>query len=186
MKLLIAVTMAISLAGTAPSRAESGDDKDSPLAALAKKSKKTSQAPVMTNQDLRTTKSRVTIPPGDGPAAAAAESGEGSADGDKAEGAPEGAPEGEAEEKTGAELRAERQKELQTSVDQQRDRISQLTAKKQAAQLELNDQTTNYPGNKRRATQMQLIENCDKEIADAEAQIADLRNQARRAGVAVR
>jgi hypothetical protein len=182
MKLLIAVTMAISLAGTAPSRAESGDDKDSPLAALAKKSKKTSQAPVMTNQDLRTTKSRVTIPPGDGPAAAAAESGEGSADGDKAE----GAPEGEAEEKTGAELRAERQKELQTSVDQQRDRISQLTAKKQAAQLELNDQTTNYPGNKRRATQMQLIENCDKEIADAEAQIADLRNQARRAGVAVR
>jgi len=185
MKVLAAVLLTLFAAGTAVAGTPSEKEKkDSPLAALAKKTEKKSSTKVIRADDLRKAKSRVTIPPapannqeaaGDGEAAPATEGG--------AEG--EGAGEGEAET-TPSDERAQQQSQLQQQIDEQRELIQRLQAQNEEAQTQLNNQALAYPGNPRRAQLMERIENNNGQIAAANQTIADLQTQARRAGVTVR
>jgi len=190
MKVLAAVLLTLFAAGTATAGLQSDKDKkkDSPLAALAKKTEKKSSTKVIRADDLRKAKSRVTIPPTTGNNQDAAEDGEAaSAAEGGAEGGAEGEGEGEGEgEATPADERAEQQSQLQQQVDEQRELIQRLQAQNEEAQTQLNNQALAYPGNPRRAQLMERIEKNNEQIAAANQTIADLQSQARRAGVAVR
>jgi hypothetical protein len=184
MKVLAAVLLTLFAAGTATAGTSEKEKKDSPLAALAKKTEKKSSTKVIKADDLRKTKSRVTIPPATGNNQEAAEEGEAApATEGGAEG--EGAGEGEAEA-TPTDERAQQQSELQQQIDQQRELIQRLQAQNEEAQTQLNNQALAYPGNPRRAQLMERIEKNNEQIAAANQTIADLQTQARRAGVAAR
>jgi hypothetical protein len=96
---------------------------------------------------------------------------------------PAAAP-GATPEKTDAELRAEKQAEIQKRVDEQKARMDKVREVMAEAQLELNDLANQTFGG-RRAALMKLIDDGNAELAACEARIADLEEEARRAGVRV-
>jgi hypothetical protein len=191
MKLLAAVLLTLFAASVVSAGPQSKEKKDSPLAALAKRSEKKSSTKVIRANDLRNAKSRVTIPPATGANQPASGDGEAAAEGSTSEGGASegGASEGGASaegEATPADERAQQQSDLQKQVDEQRELIQRLQAQNEEAQTQLNDQRLAYPGNPRRAQLMERIETNNAQIAQANQTIADLQTQARRSGVSVR
>lgn len=87
-------------------------------------------------------------------------------------------------EKTDEELRAEKQADIQKRVDEQKARMDKVREVMAEAQTELNDLANQTFGG-RRAALMKLIDDGNAELAACEARIADLEEEARRAGVRV-
>lgn len=96
---------------------------------------------------------------------------------------PAAAP-GATPEKTDGELRAEKQADIQKRIDEQKARMDKVKEVMAEAQAELNDLANQTLGG-RRASLMKLIDDGNAELAACEARIADLEEEARRAGVRV-
>jgi hypothetical protein len=124
---------------------------------------------VLTNDDLRSAQGNVIVL-GGVPAS--------SATGAPAAGAA-------AAEPTDAETREQKRADLQAQLDAQADFIKRLRESADQTQSELND-LGNYVFGGRRAALAQIVEERQKQIAEAEQAIADLEEQARRAGVSLR
>lgn len=146
------------------------------LAKAAEKQKKARRgdSKVYTEADIRggPSSSRLAVPPGAA----------------RASGAPAGqaaAASGGAGEKSDDELRAEKKAEVEKKIQDARTRIADTRKAIENAQLELND-VSNYTYGPRRAQIQKFIEDGQKEIAAQEQSIADLEEQARRAGIPIR
>ena len=174
----IALVLAAGLAVPAAALAQ----EKSTLAEQAEKTKKdrekkrkqagtSSPAKVLTNDDLRSAHGNVivlggvpassaTVTPAAGAGAAAAEP-------------------------TDAETREQKRADLQAQLEAQADFIKRLRESADQTQAELND-LGNYVFGGRRAALAQIVEERQRQIAEAERAIADLEEQARRAGVSLR
>jgi hypothetical protein len=175
----IALVLAASLAVPAASLAQ----EKSTLAEQAEKTKKDREkkrkdagtsgpAKVLTNDDLRSAQGNVIVLAGV-PAT--------SATGTPAAGAAATA----ATEPADEDLREQKRADLQAELDAQVDLIKRLRESADQMQSELND-LGNYVFGGRRAALAQIVEDRQKQIAEAERAIADLEEQARRAGVSLR
>ena len=129
-------------------------------------------AKVITNDDLRSAHGNVIVL-GGVPASAAP--------GTPAAGAGASA----SKESTPEELREQKRADLQTQLEAQADLIKRLRESADQMQSELND-LGSYMFGGRRAALAQIVEERQKQIAEAERAIADLEEQARRAGVSLR
>jgi hypothetical protein len=163
-----ALAVAALLCAAAPLAAQS-----LPEAAEKQKKERKGQAKVYTDDDLRKAGTRVATP---GEAAPAT-------DATKAETAAPGVKP-KAEEKTDEQLRAEKKADLEKRIQEQLAIIVQVRKVMDDAQRELND-LSNYTMGPRRAGLAKVVEDGNAEIAKANAAIADIEEQARRAGVSV-
>ena len=147
------------------------------LAKAAEKQKKARRgdSKVYTEADIRggPSSSRLAVPSGAAPATAAPAGQAGAA------------ASGGAGEKSEDELRAEKKAEIEKKIQDARTRIADARKAIENAQLELND-VSNYTYGPRRAEIQKFIEDGQKEIAAQEQSIADLEEQARRAGIPIR
>ena len=104
----------------------------------------------------------------------------------KAAGAATHAPKDKEAEKpkelTEDERREKQRSDLQAKLDAEVKKIADLRKANEDAQRDLND-LTNYSFGGQRATLAQTVEKNNQEIAQAEQTIADLQEQARRAGM---
>jgi hypothetical protein len=91
---------------------------------------------------------------------------------------------GEGEEKSPSELREEKRAEIQRKIDEQVGLIRAVQEVIDETQLELNDLTDLTFGSRRQKL-LNLIESSKAEIAGFEQEIANLEEEARRAGVRV-
>jgi len=156
-------------------------EKDNPsLADVARKTrkdqekKKTAAAKVYTDDDLRTAHGNATVlTDSASPASPSSATAAGAA----------ATPAGK--EPTDAELREQKRADLQSQLDAQLDYVKRLREAVDQNQSELND-LTNYLWGGRRANLAQAVDQRNQQIAEAERAIADLEEQARRAGVALR
>jgi hypothetical protein len=174
---LLAACLALPVASFA-------QEKDNPsLADVARKTrkdqekkKKTSGTPgtakVYTEDDLRTAHGNASVVEDSSAPAAGATASAGEA------GSASKAP-------TDAELREQKRASLQAQLDAQADFIKRLREAADANQSELND-LSNYLFGGRRANLARAVDERNQQIAQAEQAIADLEEQARRAGVALR
>jgi DNA repair exonuclease SbcCD ATPase subunit len=87
--------------------------------------------------------------------------------------------------KTDDEARAEKKAELEKKMKQWTDFVAETQKAMQTAQTELNDMGGATFGN-RRAGLQKIIDEGTQHIAEAQQAIADLQEQARRAGIALR
>jgi len=87
--------------------------------------------------------------------------------------------------KSDDELRAEKKAELEKKMKQWTDFISETKKAMDAAQLEMNDLGGATLGS-RRAGLQKIIDEGNQHIAEAQQAMADLQEQARRAGLALR
>jgi DNA repair exonuclease SbcCD ATPase subunit len=145
------------------------------MAQAAEKQKKARRGDtkVLTEADLRSAGgARLAVPAGSAPAAEAAAP-------TAASGAP-GTP-----EKSEDEKRAERKAEIEAKMQEARARIEELQKAITQAQAEMND-VSNYTYGPRRAGLQKHIDDSQAEIAAKNQAIADLQEQARREGIAVR
>jgi hypothetical protein len=175
----IGFVLAASLAVPAAVLAQ---EKTTSLAEQAEKTKKDREkrkaagvpgsAKVITNDDLRSAQGNVIVL-GGVPASAPAPG----APGTPAAAAGATAP-------TDAELRDQKRADLQAQLDAQADLIKRLRESADQTQTELND-LGNYVFGGRRAALAQIVEERQKQVAEAERAIADLEEQARRAGVSL-
>lgn len=94
------------------------------------------------------------------------------------------AGEGEAPPKTDEELRAEKKTDLEKRLKMQNDIIAATRKMMDEVQLELND-TGNLTFGGRREALMKIMDEHKQEIAQAEAAIEQIREEARRAGIAL-
>ena len=142
-------------------------------AAERQKKARKGQTKVITEDELRNVRTKYVAPAVDGapPPATAGQPA-----------APGAAP--AAKEKTDAELRAEKKAEIDKKVKQWTDFIAETKKAMDRAQLELNDLSSATFGD-RRAGLQRILDDGNQYIADAQKQIADLEEQARRAGIAV-
>lgn len=145
------------------------------LAKAAEKQKKARKGDtrVYTEADIRggAGASRLAVPPGAAAAAAPA-----------AQAAPAARAAGE---KTDEEIRAEKRADIEKKIQEARALIEETRKAIDGAQLELND-VSNYTYGPRRAEIQKFIEDGQKQIAAQEQAIADLEEQARRAGIPIR
>jgi DNA repair exonuclease SbcCD ATPase subunit len=145
-------------------------------AAERQKKARTGQTKVITDAELRNNRSKAYNPASvDGAApAASAETG-----------APTpAAPGASAAPKSPDQLRAEKKAELEGKIKQWDDFIAETTKAMEGAQAELNDLRDATLGN-RRAGLQRVLDEGNQHIAEAQQTIADLREQARRSGVAL-
>jgi len=174
----IALVLAAGLAVPAASLAQ----EKSSLAEQAEKTKKDREkkrkeagtsgaAKVLTNDDLRSAQGNVIVL-GGVPATSAT-------------GTPAAGAAAEAKEPTDEEVREQKRADLQADLDVQADFIKRLRESVDQMQAELND-LSNYMYGGRRGALAQIVEERQKQIAEAERAIADLEEQARRAGVSLR
>jgi len=145
------------------------------LAAAAEKQKKarTGQTKVVTEEDLRGNRSGYVAAQASGTSSATAEApkpGASPAAGEKA--------------KTDDEQKAEKRAAISKQMKQWTDFIADTRKSMAGAQLELND-LSNYTAGNRRAGLQKILDEGNKLIADAEAEIAKLEEEARRAGISV-
>jgi hypothetical protein len=173
----IALVLAAGLAVPAASLAQ----EKTTLAEQAEKTKKdrekkrkeagtTAPAKVLTNDDLRSAQGNVIVLGG-----VAASS----------TGTPAAGAGAAAAEPTDEEAREQKRADLQAQLDAQADFIKRLRESADQMQSELND-LGNYVYGGRRAALAQIVEERQKQVAEAERAIADLEEQARRAGVSLR
>ena len=172
---MIVWVLAIGLAVPAPAAEESLADR----AARARKTKPAAGSPaapgkVLTNEDLANAKGTVIVLPE--PAVEAEASTEGST-GEKAARPAKPQP-------TDEEIRAQAGAALQKKIDSEAEFIRAGQKAIAEWQAELND-ITNYTFGTRRAALMQNIEDARKSLADAQRNIDDLEDQARRQGIRV-
>jgi DNA repair exonuclease SbcCD ATPase subunit len=144
------------------------------LAEKQKKARKGQPAKVITAEDLKNPRARVEIPPAQEPSGGAAS---------EAAKPPAGADAAKPE-KTEEEQRAEKRAEIEKKIKEHQDRIADVRAQMDAAQTELNDLSTLTYGGRREAL-MKLLAEGEAEIAKANQAIADLQEQARRAGLPI-
>ena len=86
--------------------------------------------------------------------------------------------------KTDAEQRAEKKAEIEEKIKLSTEHVAETRQKMEQAQNELND-LTNITFGGRRDALLKVLEDGAKQIADTEQSIADLREQARRSGIAI-
>jgi len=143
------------------------------LAQAAEKQKKSrhGDVKVYTEADLRSAGgARVATPPEVAPLTATAQAG--------------GAATAGATEKSEEEQRAEKRADIEKKLQDARARIESLRKAIDQAQLELND-VSNYTYGPRRAQIQKFMDDGKQQIAAQEQAIADLLEQARRAGIPV-
>jgi hypothetical protein len=163
-----ALAVAVVLCAAVPLSAQSLTE-----AAEKQKKERKGQPKVYTEDDLRKAGARVATPPEIAPA------------GDPAKPEPAAAAaKPKADEKTDDQLRAEKKAELEKKIQEQQAIIVQVRKAMADAQRELGD-ITNYTMGPRRAALMKVLDDGNAEIAKANAAIADVEEQARRAGVSV-
>jgi hypothetical protein len=163
-----ALAVAVLLWAAAPLAAQS-----LPEAADKQKKERKGQAKVYTDDDLRKAGARTATPPEIGAPADAA----------KAEPAA-AATKPKADEKTDDQLRAEKKADLEKKFQEQQAIIVQVRKAMDDAQRELSD-LSNYTMGPRRAALAKVVDDGNAAIAKANAAIADVEEQARRAGVSV-
>jgi hypothetical protein len=146
-------------------------------AAKERERRKGKTTKVVTETDLRSSGRPTATPPELAPSGDAAPAGSASP-------APGASPAAEAPQKTDEELRAEKKTDLERRLKQQNDIIEATRKMMEQAQLELND-TGNLTFGGRREALMKIMEEHQKEIAQAEAAIEQIREEARRAGIAL-
>ena len=148
-------------------------------AAKERERRKGKTTKVVTDQELRGAGRHLTSLDGGAPV------GEPSpAPADSASPAPGAQPAAAAPQKSDEELRAEKKADLEKRLKQQNDIIAATRKMMEQAQLELND-TGNLTFGGRREALMKIMEEHQKEIAQAEATIEQIREEARRAGIAL-
>lgn len=162
------LAVALLLCAAAPLAAQS-----LPEAAEKQKKERKGQAKVYTEDDLKRAGARAALPPEAAPPAEAATSEPAAA-----------AAKPKAEEKTDDQLRAEKKAELEKKIQEQQGIIAQVRKMMDDARQELND-LSNYTVGPRRAALLKIIDDGNAEIAKANAAIAEVEEQARRAGVSV-
>ena len=175
MRILFAVSLVLSFA--ASGFAQSSEDENS-LAGLADRSKqKSEQSKVITGDDLRQAGGKRRNAP---ESVSANPSSSGEAEVEPAAGEAEAEP-----EKTEDEIRADLKADFQSSLEFHRANIEKLRKAKQEAEADLGDLATATPSvtSTRRSKQMKLLVDIDRQIAEQEQAIADVKEQARRAGV---
>ena len=86
--------------------------------------------------------------------------------------------------KSDEEQRGEKKTELDKKIKQWTDFIAETKKAMDEAQLELNDLSNNVIGG-RRASLQKVLDEGNQHLAEAQQSIADLQEQARRAGLAV-
>src|SRR5262245_18872843 len=89
-----------------------------------------------------------------------------------------------AKEKTYAEVRAEKKTEFDQKIKQWTDFIADTKKQMERAQLELNDLSSATFGD-RRAGLQRILDDGNQHVAEAQKEIANIEEQARRAGIAV-
>ncbi|MGE0452184.1 MAG: hypothetical protein AB7O37_06695 [Vicinamibacteria bacterium] len=146
-------------------------------AAKERERRKGKTTKVVTDAELRSSGRPTATPPELAPAEEGAPAGSASP-------APGASPAAEAPQKSDEELRAEKKADLERRLKQQNDIIAATRKMMEQAQLELND-TGNLTFGGRREALMKIMEEHQKEIAQAEAAIEQIREEARRAGVAL-
>ena len=147
-------------------------------AAKERERRKGKTSKVVTEAELRSSGRPTATPPELAPAEEGAPAGSASP-------APGAAPaEAGAPAKTDEELRADKKADLERRLKQQNDIIAATRKMMEQAQLELND-TGNLTFGGRREALMKIMEEHQKEIAQAEAAIEQIREEARRAGIAL-
>ena len=161
-----ALAVAVVLCAAAPLAAQSLGE-----AAEKQKKERKGQAKVYTEDDLRRAGMRTATPPEMAPAGEAAKA-------EPAAAKPKG------DEKTDDQLRAEKRAEFEKKIQEQLATIAQVRKAMDDAQRELSD-LSNYTMGPRRAALMKVLDDGNAEIAKANAAIADIEEQARRAGVSV-
>jgi hypothetical protein len=144
-----------------------------PEAAEKQKKERKGQAKVYTEDDLRKAGARTATPQELAPSADQAKP--------DAAGA---AAKPKTDEKTDDQLRAEKKAEFDKKIKDQQDLIAQVRKMMDDAQRELSD-LSNYTVGSRRGALIKVIDDGNAEIAKANAAIADIEEQARRAGVSV-
>ncbi len=170
--------MSLVLSFAASGFAQSSEDENS-LAGLANRSKKKSeQSKVITGDDLRRaggTRRNAPESVSANPSSSAEAEVEPAAGGD-AEAEPE---------KTEDEIRADLKSDFQSSLAFHQANIETLRKAKQEAEADLGDLATATPSvtSTRRSKQMKLLVDIDRQIAEQEQAIADVKEQARRAGI---
>lgn len=166
MKILAIVTgvslFAVPLLAQEPSLAE--------LAERQKKARK-GQTKVITEDDLRAGGRKPYVPAEATSTAAPAASSSPAASGGK-------------KEKSDLEIRAEKKAEFEAQIKKWVAFIAETKKLMEGAQLELND-NTNMTISNRRVNLQKILDEGQQHIADAEKEIADIEEQARRLGVAV-
>ncbi len=141
-------------------------------AAERQKKARKGQTKVITEDELRNLRTKAYVAPSvDGAAPPAA-----------GQPAPGAAP--AAKEKTDDEQRAEKKAEIDKKVKQWTDFIAETKKAMDRAQLELNDLSSATFGD-RRAGLQRILDEGNQHIAEAQKQIAELEEQARRGGIAV-
>lgn len=144
------------------------------LGEIAKREKKRRKAVAATGVPTRTiTDANLGSSPGAVPAGEAG----------TAEAAPTASP-GASPEKPDDQLRAEKRAELQQKVDEQKARMDKVRTLMADAQAELNDAANQTVGGRRGAL-MKLLDDGRAELAACEQRIAEVEEEARRAGVSV-
>jgi len=162
---------AVSLAQEKSSLAEQAEKTKKDREKKSKQSGTSSPAKVLTNDDLRSAQGNVIVL-GGVPASSTT-------------GTPAAGAAAAAAEPTDEETREQKRADLQAQLDAQADFIKRLRESADQMQGELND-LGNYVFGGRRAALAQIVEERQKQIAEAERAIADLEEQARRAGVSLR
>jgi len=146
-------------------------------AAKERERRKGKTTKVVTDAELRGSGRPTATPPELAPNEEAAPAGSASP-------APGASPASEAPQKSDEELRAEKKVDLEKRLKLQNDVIAATRKMMDEAQLELND-TSNLTFGGRREALMKIMEEHQKEIAQAEATIEQIREEARRAGIAL-
>jgi hypothetical protein len=142
-------------------------------AAERQKKARKGQTKVITEDELRNVKTRYVAPSVDGAAASA---------GGGQPAAPGAAP--VAKVKSDDEQRAEKKADIDKQVKQWTDFIADTKKAMDRAQLELNDLSSATFGD-RRAGLQKILDEGNQFIAEAQKRIAELEEQARRAGIVV-
>lgn len=159
------LAVAVLLCAAAPLAAQS-----LPEAAERQKKERKGQARVYTDEDLKRAGARTAFPAEPAPSAEASPAA--------------AAAKTKAEEKTDDQLRADKKAELEKKIQEQQQIIAQVRKMMDDAQRELND-LSNYTVGPRRAALLKVIDDGNAEIAKANAAMAEIEEQARRAGVSV-
>jgi len=173
--LVLAAGLAVPAASLAQEKSSLGEQAEKTKKDREKKRKEagtSGPAKVLTNDDLRSAQGNVIVLGG---VAATSATGTPAA----------GAAAAEAKEPTDEEVREQKRADLQAELDVQADFIKRLRESVDQTQAELND-LSNYMYGGRRGALAQIVEERQKQIAEAERAIADLEEQARRAGVSLR
>jgi predicted nucleic acid-binding Zn-ribbon protein len=139
-------------------------------AAERQKKARKGQTKVITEDELRNLRTKGYVAPSVDGAAAPAPT------------APGAAP--AAKEKSDEEQRAEKKAAIEKKIREQSEYAGDIRKQLDDAQVELNDLSTMTLGG-RRTELMRLLDEGKKKIAELEQGIADLQEQARRAGIAV-